>query len=68
MSLRAKRVPLKHLDNAIPSPISELCVCELFKLHFCQIYSSQISMYYVQAYACILRKKKDVHEIAIWVG
>ena len=69
MSLRAKRVPLKHLDNAenpIPSPISELCVCELFKLTFCQIYSSQISMYYVQAYAYL--GKKDVHEIAIWVG
>ena len=60
MSLRAKR-PLKHLDNAenpIPSPISELCVCELFKLTFCQIYSSQISMYYVQAYAYLGKKRR----------
>ena len=59
MSLRAKKIPLKHLDNAenpIPSPISELCVCELFKLNFCQIYSSQISMYYVQAYAYLGEK------------
>ena len=53
------KIPLKHLDNAenpIPSPISELCVCELFKLNFCQIYSSQISVYYVQAYAYLGEK------------
>ena len=60
MSLRAKKIPLKHLDNAenpIPSPISELCVCELFKLlNFCQIYSIQISMYYVQAYTYLGEK------------
>ena len=59
MSLRAKKIPLKHLNNAenpIPSPISELCVCELFKLNFCQINSSQISMYNVQAYAYLGEK------------
>ena len=59
MSLRAKKIPLKHLNNAenpIPSPISELCVCMLFKLNFCQINSSQISMYNGQAYAYLGEK------------